>query len=85
MEYGLCLHDGGMLTQGEMESNNITQDNVGTTVLICDDKRSGGVTANVVPGKGVGDGWVAKRIKEDMGDFAMEELTSSSSRTRSRP
>ena len=40
-----------------------------STVLVCHDSRTGGITADVVEQKGVGDGWIVNRINRDLEEF----------------
>lgn len=42
------------------------------TVLFSDDMRSGRMTAHVVAARRAVDGWVARRVKEDMVEFGLE-------------
>ena len=67
MDYCFMTDNAEMLTKKEMEQAG--WERVKDTVIVCDDRRTGGVRAHLVCAKGASDAWVAGKIKSDMEDF----------------
>ena len=44
-----------------------------STILVSHDARTGGITADVVEQKGVGDGWIVDRINRDLEESGTKE------------
>ena len=67
LDYAFVTESDVMLTRKEMETQGMEK--VKDTVVVCEDRRTGGLRAHLVVAKGTGDAWVARCIKEDLGDF----------------
>ena len=68
MDYAFLTEDFELLTKDQHE-NYAYKDKVKDVVLVCDDRRSGGVRAHLVEHKGLGDRWISGKVVEDMAEF----------------
>ena len=63
MDYTFLTDDFDLLTRTEAEKLE-DKSKIEDTVLVCDDRRSGGAKAHLVECKGIGDSWVARRFEQ---------------------
>ena len=69
LDYGYMVDGGDVYTRKELQDLNIPEGKVKVTVIVSEDRRTGGVRAHMVSAKGNSDPWVAKRIKDDLEEF----------------
>ena len=62
------MTDNGDLCTRE-EIGHVGWDKARDTVLVSDDRATGGIRAHLVLAKGNGDPWIAGRIKDDIEEF----------------
>ena len=70
MDYTFLTEDFELLTRTEFE-NYAHKEKVKDIVLVCDDRRSGGVKAHLVEHKGRLDTWISSRVAEDLAEFGL--------------
>ena len=68
MDYTFLTEDFEFLTKAEFEKY-AHKEKVKDIVLVCDDRRSGGVKAHLVEHKGLLDTWISGRVAEDLAEF----------------
>ena len=69
MDCCFMVEDGNIYSRQDMEDLKVPDAKVKSTVLVTEDRRSGGIKAHVAQMKGATDEWLVDRICKDMEEF----------------